>query len=484
MKWKTLLHENRELKEQLAAAFVLIAELKAENALLKARLEKLEEKLRTSSLNSSKPPSSDPPSVEKPDRPDGKQGKRKRGAQEGHEAANRTLVPADQVDAVVDCRPEGGCDCGGQVLADDVLPERRQVLDIPKVKPHATDYLIYSGVCSQCGKRHRGRLPVGVPQGMVGTRAMALVGVLSGKYHLSKRSITEMLLDLFGLDLCLGTVSNTEARVSDALAAPVEEAKEFVQRQSVIHGDETGHKVAGKRAWMWVACTAWVTVFMIRFSRSAEAAKELLGEAFCGFLVSDRWSGYNWIDAARRQLCWAHLIRDLTKIAERNGPSREIGDGVLVYVHRMFHLWHRVRDGTLSRPEFRLAMAPIREEVENLLRSGAACEHPQTGKTCKNLLKLRVALWTFVDVEGIEPTNNVAERALRSYVLWRKGSFGTQAQRGSLFVERMMTVSATCRQQERNILDYVSAVVEANLLGATAPSLLPQQAGCNLDLAA
>jgi len=496
--WEALQRDNRELKEQLAQALALIRELQAENATLraenaalradnaalraenaelKARVEALEEKLRTSSQNSSKPPSSDPPSVEKPPRTNPERGKRKPGAQQGHEPANRTLVPAEEVDAVVECLPEGQCDCGGQVVVPNgAAPERKQVLEIPKVKPYATDYLIYSGVCKQCGKRHCGKLPEGVPDGMLGPRAMALVAMLSGRYHLGKRGVMELLRDLFGLSLCLGTVSNTEARVSDTLGPPVDEARGFVQEQPVLHGDETGHKVAGKKAWMWVAATACVTVFMIRFSRGAEAAKELLGEAFRGILVSDRWSAYNWVSTARRQLCWAHLLRDFTKISERGGRSAEIADPILAHVQRMFHLWHQVRDGTLSRQGFQLAMAPIRVQVESILQSGTVCGQPKTEKTCANILKFKLALWTFVEVEGVEPTNNFAERAIRGYVLWRKSSFGTQADRGNLFVERMMTVSATCRQQDRNVLDFVTAAVEASLRNLRAPSLLPQSA--------
>lgn len=309
---------------------------------------------------------------------------------------------------------------------------------------------------------------------MLDARAMAMVAVLSGKFHMSKRDIEEVLGDFFGLEVSLGTVSDTEERVSEAVAPQVEEARAYIQQQAVVHADETGHKVAGKRAWLWVAVTAAVTVFLVRCSRGAEAAKELLGAAFRGLLVSDRWSAYTWVDALRRQLCWAHLIRDMTKISERARKAGEIGNRLLEFVYRMFHLWHEFRDGALNRAQFQQAMVPIREMIESLLGEGAMCGDAKTERTCKKILKLRPALWTFVEVDGVEPTNNVAERAIRAYVLWRKASFGTQGDRGNAFVERILTVCATCKQQGRNVLDYITAAVEAHLRGRAGPSLLPE----------
>jgi transposase len=319
---------------------------------------------------------------------------------------------------------------------------------------------------------------------MLGPRAMAMVAVLSGKFHLSKRDIEEILTDFFGLEVSLGTVSDTEERVSEAVAAPVEEARAYVQQQAVVHADETGHKVAGKRSWVWVAVTVAVTVFLVRCSRGAAAAKELLGAAFLRLLVSDRWSAYTWVDALRRQLCWAHLIRDMTKISERAGKVGELGNRLLEFVQKMFHLWHEFRGGTLNRAEFQQAMVPIREAIESLLREGAVCGDAKTQRTCKKILKLRPALWTFVEVEGVEPTNNVAERAIRAYVMWRKASFGTQGDRGNAFVERILTVCATCKQQRRNVLDYVTAAMEAYLRGRPGPSLLPEIGGTELAEAA
>jgi transposase len=448
-----------------------VIRLREENAALQSKVAELEEKLNTNSSNSSMPPSSDSPSTEKKDKK--KKGKRKRGGQPGHEGKTQELVPKEDVDKFVDCTPDEHCECGGHVLLDKENPERHQKLELPEVAVLVWEYLIYSGVCLTCGKSHRGKLPDGVPSGMLGPRAMATVSALSGKYHLSKRNIEEILSDLFGMNICLGTVSNTEARVSEVLSAPVEEAKGFVKEQGVVHADETGHKMAGKKAWMWVAVTQYVSVFLIRCSRGQQVAMELLGEAFGGFLVSDRWGAYNWIRTLQRQLCWAHLIRDFTKISEREGSSEEIGNKLLKYAQKMFHLWHLFVDGKLSRPELQLKMAPIRRAVESLLAEGMSCGHANTERTCKKILHLKEALWTFVDVPDVEPTNNLAERTIRPYVLWRKASFGTQSERGNLFVERMMTVSATCKQQGRNVIDYVTEAIRAHLRGDTVPSLLP-----------
>ena len=185
---------------------------------------------------------------------------------------------------------------------------------------------------------------------------------------------------------------------------------------------------------------------------------------------------YNWLAPMQRQLCWAHLIRDFTKISEREGRSEEVGNKLLEYAQKMFHLWHLFVGGKLSRPELQSKMAPIRRSVESLLAEGMSCGHATTERTCKRILKMKEALWTFVDISGVEPTNNLAERTIRPYVLWRKASFGTQSERGNLFVERMMTVSATCKQQDRNVIDYVTEAISAHLHGDMIPSLLPDYA--------
>jgi transposase len=241
----------------------------------------------------------------------------------------------------------------------------------------------------------------------------------------------------------------------------------------VAHLDETSWRQNGKRAWLWVAVTSMVTVFVMRCSRGSQVARELLGERFGGIVVTDRYSAYNWYPVRWRQLCWAHLVRDFEAMRERGGTSEAIGEALLGQAHQMFTWWHRVREGTLARSTFRSYMSALRKEVHRLLEVGSRCGVPKTEGTCREILKRREALWTFVQVEGVEPTNNVAERSIRPGVQWRKGSFGTQSEAGSRFVESLMTVVATLKQQKRGVLDYLTAAHEAALRGETAPSLLP-----------
>ena len=466
VKIRALERENKKLRE-------IIARLEEEVGRLKVQVQELQEQLRTNSRNSSKPPSSDPPSCfdrgrDGTQKPEG----RSPGGQPGHDGKTRQLLPPDQVDQVVECKPPRRCECGAIVRPIDVEPQRRQVFDIQPIKPVVTEYRLFAGRCAACGRRSRGALP----GGMLGPRLMAIAAVLSGKYHLSKRNVVEILEDLLGTELCLGTVSNIEARVSEAIEETVEETRGFIREQPVVHMDETGWKVRSKKAWLWTAVTPSVAVFAVRFSRGSKVVKEMIGGIFRGILVSDRWPAYNWLDPTRRQLCWAHLMRDFFKISQRSGAPGKIGTQLLEQAHKMFALWHKVRDGPPNQCAFQTVIEPIREAIETLLCQGAVCDHPKTKHTCKRIYTRKVALWTFVDKPGVEPTNNTAERAVRPAVLWRKQSFGTQSERGSEFVERMLTVCGTCKLQGRNVLDYLVQAIEANLLGHAAPSLLPSKA--------
>lgn len=437
---------------------------------LQEQVRTLQEQLNQTSQNSSRPPSSDPPQHGRPRRP---RSHRRRGGQPGHPGHTRTLIPVEDVDEVVVIKPEQCAHCHAPLSGDDRTPWRHQVLEIPPIKPVVTEYQWHQLMCSACGAVTRAPWPTGVPSGTYGPRVQATVALCTGSYRLSKRTTQQMMDDVFGVPVSVGTISQLEQTTTEVVAGPVEEACTYVQAQEVAHLDETSWRQGGTRAWLWVAVTSWVTVFVVRMSRGGDVARALLGETFTGILVTDRYSGYNWYPVRWRQLCWAHLLRDIEAMIDRGGGSQEIGEALKSQARQMFHWWHRVRDGTLSRSSFRSYMSPVRRAVEQLLEAGSTCGVPKTEGMCREILKLRQALWTFVQVDDVEPTNNAAERALRPGVLWRKGSFGTQSAAGSRFVESMMTVVTTLKQQQRNVLEYLTEACEAALRGDAAPSLLP-----------
>jgi transposase len=222
---------------------------------------------------------------------------------------------------------------------------------------------------------------------------------------------------------------------------------------------------------------------MVHTRRNADAAKLLLG-AVLGVLVTDRHGAYNWWPDRLRQFCWAHLKRQFQTMSERGGDSARIGKALLEEVGRLFHFWHRVRDGTLKRSSFQVYMRALRGRVEALLAEGATISHAKTNKTCRKLLKHTESLWTFARVKGVQPTNNAAEQIIRHGVIMRKLSHGTHCEKGSRFIERILTVHATLRLQKRNVLDFVRQACEAALRGTTPPSLLPVNVAARPDIAA
>ena len=433
----------------------------------------LQEQLHQTSQNSSRPPSSDPPQHGRPRRP---RSQRRRGGQPGHPGHTRTLIPVEDVDEVVVIKPEQCAHCQGPLSGDDPKPWRHQVIELPPIQPVVTEYQWHQLWCSACGEVTRAPWPAGVPSGTYGPRGQATVALYTGAYRLSKRTTQQAMDEVFGVPLSVGTISQLEQATTEVIAAPVEEARTYVHEQAVAHLDETSWRQGGKRAWLWVAVTSLVTVFLVRMSRGGQVARELVSERFSGILVTDRYSAYNWYPVRWRQLCWSHLLRDFEAMRGRGGASEELGEALLAQAHQMFTWWHRVREGTLQRSTFRSSMTPLRREVERLLEAGRRSGIPKTAGTCRDILKRREALWTFVQVEGVEPTNNTAERSIRPAVLWRKGSFGTQSEEGARFVESMLTVVATLKQQQRNVLEYLTAACEAALRGEAAPSLLPASA--------
>ncbi len=372
----------------------------------------------------------------------------------------------------------------------DEQPYRHQIIEIPPLSAYVIEHQLHQLECECCGRKTRAPLPEEVPSTGYGDRLAGVVAWLSGEHHQSHRMVKSLLATLFGVELSRGSINRLRHQVSDAIAAPVEQAHQYVQSQRFVHSDETGFSQGNgdglnptrTKGWLWVLVTPLVKVFSVVLSRSQATAKALIGEGFKGTLISDRYSAYNWLETMHRQVCWAHLKRDLTAMAERSGVSKHIGEALLRRERRLFRWWHRVRDGTMSREQFVAAVEPLRLGFKASLEAAAALPIGQkeksplakTVRTAQKLLKVEAALWTFVYVQGVEPTNNAAEQALRKAVIWRRTSFGSQSQAGSEFVSRILTVVTSLKAQQRNPLDYLTEAMRAKRLGLSAPSLLPE----------
>jgi transposase len=439
---------------------------------LQQRVSELEERVKQDSSNSSKAPSTDPPQARK--YPKRKPSGRKQGGQKGHQGRGRELKPPEQVNEIVVSKPMACEGCGTLLLGEDISPWRHQVTELPRIEPEVIEYQVHTLTCLVCGKRNRGEWPDERPSGRFGQRVQATIAYLSGRCGVSRRDVEEILATVFRLDISLGSIPAQEQRVSQALLQPVTEARAFVARQPVVNIDETGWKEKNESRWLWVGTTPAVTVFHLTQTRGGDGVRLLVGQEYGGIVGSDRWSAYNWLDTSQRQLCWAHLKRDFQALVDRGGESAIIGSRLLTQVETLFSHWYGLREGSLSRLEYQALMQPIRREVEALLELATlAVAHRTTRATCQNILKRKSALWSFVDQAHVEPTNNAAERALRRGVIWRRRSFGTQSQTGSRFVERIMTTVTTLRQQQRDVLDYLTQACKAHTLGKAPPSLLP-----------
>ena len=440
-------------------------------AALEAQVRDLQARLQLNSTNSSKPPSSDPIGIKRkpPQPPSG----RKRGGQPGHPKAFRALVPPEKLRFSRDCKPSSCRGCGGALHGEDPNPLIHQVAELPKIEPIVDEYRLHRLTCPDCGETTCARLPEGVPTMSFGPYLQAVLATLAGAYRLSKRQIQQLVADLFGLSISTGMISKLERQSAVALEAPYNELATAVHTAEVIHGDETSWREDRHKAWLWVAVSALITVFTIARNRNAKVAMAVLGTNEDSIAVTDRWSSYDWIAGAGRQICWSHLRRDFQAMIDRGGAGEPIGKKLLRRSDRLFRWWHRLEAEKVDWWSFRTAMARLRREVKAALEDGARCACPRTRGTCAEILRVEQSLWTFARVAGVPPTNNAAERAERHAVIWRRISGGTDSAQGSRFVERMLTVVATCRQQGRNVLDYLTSCFEAARNGQAIHSLPP-----------
>ena len=462
--------------------------LRSQLTALATELASLRERIGRSSRNSSKPPSSDGLGFKPPERRKGSG--RNRGGQPGHPGSGPELLPIERVDEVVDHHPDACRRCGTllQEVGEDPDPMRHQVIEIPPITPLVIEHRLHRLVCPCCSTSTCATLPADVEASHYGPRLSALVGLLGSAFPLSFSKTQALLQQLVGVEMSRGAIARVRQRLSAALAEPMDQALAAARQQPVAYVDETGaptgnadgNNPTGKRGWQWVMVTAVVTVFIQGLSRSTAAAIELLGNAFDGIVVSDRFSSYNHLPTQQRQLCWAHLIRDLTAIAERPGASAEFGAQLLGLQQQLFGHWHRYKEGKIDWPALQQSCRPIRQAFETTLQRvvelgyqrGERTPWASTVRTCQQLQKVRGGLWTFLETRGIEPTNNAAERALRQSVIQRKISHGVQSASGAICRSRLLTVTTTLRQQGRDVWEFLEQAWIAHHRGGVMPSLL------------
>jgi len=456
----------------------MIAELKAKMAVMEQRqaeqdqrLTELESRLKTNSSNSSLPPSANPPSAPKP--PGKPPTGRKPGGQLGHVGHSRPRLPANQIvpyvpPACEHCRAALPVEPGPK----DPPPRWHQVAELPEALAVITEHQAHGRTCERCGHVTWASIPASVLAHGFGPKLAAAIAFLSGRCHDSKRVIEEILATLLGVPISLGSVSNAEAEVAAALEQPYAQAQTAVQQADIKHADETGWARAGKLCWMWMAATATVALFKICTGRGRAALAELLGPSVRGIVGSDRWGAYGIIDLLARQACWSHLKRDFQKWVDWGRQTSPIGQAGLEAVRRLFAAWKDFRAGALDRPGLQAALAPVIQDLHEALEAGLSCPNKKAARFCRNLLDLYPALWTFARVEGVEPTNNLAERTLRLAVIWRKITFGNHSQGGCRFTERILTTVQTLRLQNRHVLSYLQDAVAAHRAAQPAPMLV------------
>jgi transposase len=460
---------SSEVLASLPPAVVAFIAWQAEQIrVLTARVAELEAKLGKTPQNSSKPPSSTHPHDKPAPKPKDKKERRPRGGQPGHPKHERELMATEQCQDVVVCVPTECRRCGKELAGVDPEPLRHQVWELPDIKPDVIEYQQHRLTCT-CGCTTCGPLPEGVPTGQAGPRLIAFAALLMACFRQSKRRAALFMSMILRQPASAGWMVLLQDRAAEAIEPAYQELAEQLPTQAVLKIDESPTKEGQAKAWVWTVVAATFTFFACRVSRGAEVLQQLLGDAYQGIIHCDRARMY-W-QFGRLQWCWAHLKRNFQELIDHPCPThKRLGHDLMRPTKEMFALWQKVRDGTLSRRAFRRRMKPIRQEIESLLLRGWYNE--LTHWFCKELYDHRARLWTFVDVEGVEPTNNAAEQALRHAVIWRKLSFGTQSARGSRFVERMLTVIETCRRQQRDVFAWLAANVAAHHHGRQSLSLV------------
>jgi len=465
-----------ERDARIAALEARISELEARHQEQARLILDMAHKLQDKNLPKSGPPPAAPAKTEQTKK---KASGRKPGGQPGHPPHLKQMAPVEKVSEIIPIVPERCAHCDtplpAQPGANDPPPTRFQVAELPELKAKITEYQGQARTCPCCSQVTRAVIPADCRAHSIGPGLAALMAYLVGVAGLSKRRVEELIEAIFEVPVSVGTIANLEQETSTALEPTYQQARTAVRAAEVKHLDETGWKKAGHKRWLWVVATTTVVMFLIHRLRNAAVVMMLLGAELHGILCTDRWKAYNGIPLAQRQVCWAHLRRNFEALLKRGGRAKKIGTACLDIHNRLFHEWHLFRGGGITRQKLQRRTQPLREELAALLKEGQRSRNRKTARFCKALLALEPALWTFVGTEGIEPTNNHAERVQRLAVLYRKNCFGCHSDLGCRFVERLLTVVQTLRLQKRSVFQFLKETLIAHRAGQSGPQLVPDR---------
>jgi transposase len=494
-----LLRENEDLRRKVAEGEKQIAEREKQIADAEKRIADTEKQIadlerqlagrKKNSTNSSKPPSSDGLAGEQRPRGRRHKSKRKPGAQPGHPGHHRRLVPSAEVSAIEVMLPKECGHCGGNLpqkpgeVTTEGEPRRHQVTEVPAVKAHSTEYQFPNVVCGQCEKATRAPMPEELA-GQFGPQLTALIAYWTVVCRLPRRLVEAMLADVLGIEMSLGSTQKAWEEVSQAVEQPYQQLQQQLPRETVLNADETGWRTNGDKRWIWALVAKQFVFYVVAATRGAEVLVSLLGAVYRGILCSDRWVVYLSYHSGRMQLCWAHLKRNILGIADyaRSPSARQFCRDALAIVARLFRLWYRFRGDLrdrrgnpqpIDRRQLIVKSIPLQKKLFALAEAHLDDADREVRNLATALFVHFERLFTFLEEEGVEPTNNVVEQVLRTAVQWRKISFGNRSRAGEIATARLLTVAQTCKRQKRHVLGYLTDAVRCHRRQAAAPSLLP-----------
>jgi len=465
-----LRRENERLRQQVTEQAREIEDLKRQLALR-----------QQNSTTTSKPPSSDGLAGRQRVRRRRMQSRRKPGGQPGHPGHHRPLAPAERVDAVVDLAPDRCRRCAYRLHARDAVGEarRHQVTELPPIAAHITEYRCHRRQCPACGQTTLAALPDDVAS-QLGPQLTALIAYLTVVCRLPRLVVQRFREGALQIPISLGSTQKAWEEASAAGAAPCAELEAALRHEPVLNADDTGHRTNGDKRWLWTFVARTCVVYRIAASRGSDVLKTVLGETFAGILGSDRLPSYLKYVVGQRQFCWAHVTRNLLSALDlaTTPAAKRFCREALALDRRLFRLWHRCRGdpaahgAPLTRAQLIDKVRPIEKKLFALGERYLDATNPDVRNLALAFFVYNQHFFTFVYEESVAPTNNSAERALRTAVQWRKIMLGTRSDRGERAVERLLTIARTCQLQQLNALVYLTTAIAAHRRRETAASLV------------